>query len=59
MDTDPLPGDMEYREYVSVFSAFQDAARDAEMDQGDLEDRVRKGRTIREAKSIQRHLRSR
>ena len=38
MDTDPLPVDREYRAYVSVFAALLDAERDAEMDQGDLED---------------------
>ena len=38
MDADPLLADRELRSYASIFTALLDAERDAEMDQGDLED---------------------
>ena len=50
MDDDPLPVDRELRKYASIFTAVLDLERDADMEQGDLEERVRAGHTIRAAK---------
>ena len=50
MDDDPLAEDKELSKYVSIFTAVLDLERDADMEQGDLEERVRAGHTIRAAK---------
>ena len=50
MDTDSLPEFRKHRAYVENFSALLHAERNAEMGEGDLEDRVAEGRTIKKAK---------
>ena len=49
MDTDSLPEVKKHRAYVENFSALLHAERNAEMGEGDLEDRVAEGRTIKQA----------